>query len=65
MIARCNKVRKHKPKSVESPALTITAKGMGVDSTLFADSEIKHGQTWGRKDTESIRKAYKTVTQDI
>lgn len=59
MIVRCRKVRKHKPKSVEVPALTVTAKGLGVDSTLFADSEIKHGTTWSRLDTERIRLAYK------
>lgn len=60
MCIRCNKVRKHKPKRAKEPQLVIG----GIDSPLFADSEIKHN-SFSRLQTGHVRhEMMKLISED-
>ena len=52
MIMRCNKMRKHKPKKVKSPALSV-----GVyESVEFPESGIKKKRYYSPSETYEIRR---------
>lgn len=50
MIIRYNKTKKHKPRKVLEPQLSIG----GVESPLFVDSEVQN-TSYGRLKTDHLR----------
>ena len=50
MIIRCNKVKKHKPKKVLEPQLSVDR----IESPLFVESEIEH-KSFSRLSTGFLR----------